>query len=308
MLDPRIKLRHLSCFLEVARLESVSRAAEILNVTQPAVSKTIRELEEVLRVPLFDRSGRNLVLTGFGEVFQRYAGASVTALRQGFDSVARARASDAVAVRIGALPTVSARILPHAMAHFTAQSLGMKPRVVTAPNGFLLSQLRLRDLDLVLGRMADPAAMAGFAFEHLYSERVVFAVRAGHPLLASKPFEFTAIARHQVLMPPPDSIIRPTVERFLVTHGIGPFAEEIETVSDSFGGSYVRACDAIWIISEGVVAEDVADGRLALLPIDTADTPGPVGLTTRAGTTLPIAAELFAQSVRAAVRRVSAQR
>jgi len=299
MLNPRVKLRHLTTFLEVARLKSVGKAADILGVTQPAVSKTLQELEELLKAPLFDRSRRSLVLTAFGEVFLRYAGASITALRQGFDSVARERGSEVVAVRIGALPTASARVLPRALAHFTAQRLGMKPRVVTGPNAYLLSQLRLGDLDLVIGRMAEAQVMAGFAFEHLYSERIVLAVRAGHPLLMAQPFDFTAIERYQVLMPPPDSVIRPTVDRFLIAHGIGPFADEIETVSDSFGGSYVRAGDAIWIISEGVVAEDIREGRLAPLPIDTGDTLGPVGLTTRAGMALPVAAELFAQSVRA---------
>lgn len=299
LLDGRIKLRHLTCFLEVARLKSVSGAAAMLGLSQPAASKTIQELEAILGVELFDRSRRNLVPTSFGEVFLRYAGASITALKQGMRSVTQAEGG--VSLTVGALPTVSARILPAAVTHFTAQRYAMKPRIITGPNGYIISQLRLGEVDLVIGRMAEPEAMKGFSFEHLYSEPIVLVVRPGHPLLASPIFDVGAIGGYQVLMPPPGSIIRPTVDRFLVANAIGPLADEIETVSDSFARSYARATDAVWIISEGVVVDDIDHGLLARLPADMSDTLGPVGLTTRTDTPPSLPVQLFAQSVRAVV-------
>jgi LysR family pca operon transcriptional activator len=103
LIDPRIKLRHVVCFLEVAQLKSVVRAADALNMSQPAATKTIQELEEILGVQLFDRSHRNLLLTPAGEQFQRYTASSLSALRQGIDSV-RIAERDTI-VRVGALPT-----------------------------------------------------------------------------------------------------------------------------------------------------------------------------------------------------------
>jgi LysR family pca operon transcriptional activator len=299
--DARIKLRHIVCFLEVARLESVVHAAEVLGITQPAASKTIQELEAILGVALFDRSRRNLFLSPCGEVFLRYAGASVTALRQGIDALGQAR-SEGVVVKVGALPTVSARILPRAVKRLTAGQLTARTRIVTGPNAYLLSLLRLGDVDLVVGRMAEPEMMLGFSFEHLYSERIVFAVRPGHPLLSDRPFDLASIERFQVLMPPPDSIIRPTVERLLVAHGIGRLRDEVETVSNAFGRSFTRSTDAVWIISEGVVVEDMAEGALVPLPVDTSETLGPVGLTTRTDVALSLPAELLVQSIRDTAR------
>lgn len=296
LLDPRIKLRHLVCFVEVARLKSVVAAADALNISQPAATKTIQELESTIGETLFDRSRRKLALTPAGELFQRYAGTSLGALMQGIDAVRDARAD--TIIKVGALPTVSARILPRAVQQFTATGLPARTRIVTGPNAYLLSLLRVGDVDLVIGRMADPDAIAGLAFEHLYSEQVVFAVRAGHPLLTEKVFDVPMIEAYQTLMPPPDSVIRPTVERLLIGHGVTRLRDEVETVSNAFGRSFTRMTDAVWIISGGVVAEDVAQGYLALLPIDTAETLGPVGLTTRAGLTLSPSAQMLVQSIR----------
>ena len=71
MVDSRIKFRHLQTFVEVARQKSVMKAADLLHVSQPAVTKTIRELEEVLGVAVFERDGRGIKITRYGEVFLR---------------------------------------------------------------------------------------------------------------------------------------------------------------------------------------------------------------------------------------------
>jgi pca operon transcription factor PcaQ len=294
-IDPRIKLRHLTGFLEVARLRSVVGAAAALNVSQPAVSKTIQELEQFLGSPLFDRSKRNLFLTPFGESFHRYASASLAALRQGLDM---ARGNDAAVVRVGALPTVSARILPGAVAAFSAGNPGVHTRITTGPNDYLLNLLRTGDVDFVIGRMAEPEAMAGLSFEHLYSEPVVMVVRPGHPLLAEPRFALTMIERYQTLMPTPSSLIRRLVDRMLLTHGITELRDEVETVSDAFGRAYISQTDAVWIISQGVVANDVAAGKLALLPVDTRETIGPVGFTTRTDMAPGVATSSLIQAVR----------
>ncbi len=303
MLDQRIKFRHLTGFLEVARLKSVVKAADSLSISQPAVSKTIRELEDVLGVALFDRSHRSVVLTPFGEVFQRYAGASVTALKQGVDSVAQALSGTGVTVTVGALPTVSAHVMPLAMQLFKQGGFNSMVRIITGDTGVLISQLRLGDADLVVGRLASPDDMAGLAFEHLYSEPVVLAVRPSHPLLQGPGCDIRRMSDFTVLMPPAGAIIRPVVDRLLIAHGITTLPDQIETVSVPFGRQYTRQTDAIWIISRGVVADDVATGLLAELPVESSETLGQVGLTTR----VDLPPSLPGQWLMAAIRRAARQ-
>jgi len=302
MVEHRIKFRHLSTFLEVARQRSVGKAAEVLHVSQPAVTKTIRELELALDVRLFEKDGRGIRITRYGEVFLRHAGASVAAIQQGIDSVTRARARTGPPLRVGALPTVSARIMPAAIQLFLAEETGSLVKIVTGENLVLLEQLRIGLLDLVVGRLAAPEQMIGLAFEHLYSEAVVFVVRKGHPLLGEKNFDFSRVRDYTILMPTRGSIIRPFAERFLLAHGIAELPVEIETVSDSFGRALLRQSDAIWIISEGVVAGDLREGALALLPVDTSETRGSVGLTTRRDDTASPAVEIVARTIRETVK------
>jgi LysR family pca operon transcriptional activator len=105
-----------------------------------------------------------------------------------------------------------------------------------------------------------------------------------------------------MLMPPQGSAIRPFVERFLLTRAIARPRLIVETVSDSFGRAFVRAEDAVWVISEGVVAQDLAEGRLVALPLDTADTRGPVGLTMRTDTRSQPGLERIMAAIRHAAR------
>jgi len=256
----------------------------------------VQELEEVLGGVLFDRSRRRLALTPFGEVFYRYASTSIAALRQGIEAARGGQ--EAALVKIGALPSVSARILPEAVRRFFLAEPGINNRIITGPNSYLLSLLRTGDVDLIIGRIAEPEAMLGLSFEHLYSGRVVLAVRTDHPLLSARDFNLGMIEGYQRLMPTPGSVIRPLVQRMLLAYGIGPQSEEVETVSNAFGRAYVRRSDAVWFISEGVVADDVAEGYLRLLAVDMSETQGPVGFTTQAGTVPGLAVTAFMQTVR----------
>jgi LysR family transcriptional regulator, pca operon transcriptional activator len=298
MMEQRIKFRHLQTFVEVARQKSVMRAAETLHVSQPAVTKTIRELEEVLGVSLFQREGRGIVITRYGEIFLRHAGATMTALRQALDSVSHDSAQLGPPVRIGALPTVSTRIMPRAMTAFLAENTGSRIKIVTGDNAVLLEQLRIGELDLVVGRLAAPEKMTGFSFEHLYSEQVLFTVRTGHPLLSIKHGLFEKLHAFPVLMPTRNSIIRPVVDHFLIANGIPALPNQIETVSDAFGRAFLKCSDAIWIISEGVVAGDISEGTLTSLPIDSSSTRGPVGLTVRTDAIPTLPQSLLMQAIR----------
>ena len=299
LLDPRIKLRHLLCFVEITRQGGVARAGAELGMTQPAVSKAAAELEAILGVPLFDRSRRALTLTSYGEMFLRFATAGLATLRQGADTIAEARAGSGF-VAFGALPTVAAGVGAAAVRRVAASSVACRTLVECGPSPYLLELLRTAAIGFVVGRMANPEAMDGLSFEHLYSEELAFVVRPGHPLAGVAELDPRSMAGFEALMPPRRAIIRPAVDALLLAAGVGRFALKIETVSNSLGRSYALMSDAIWIISRGVVANDLAAGQLVRLPVDVSATLGPVGITTRSGADLSLPAQAMLEAVRQA--------
>ena len=281
MLDQRIKFRHLQTFIEVARQSGVGKAAKVLAVSQPAVTRTIRELEGILGVVLIEKDGRGIKVTHSGELFLRHAGASVVAARKGIEAISQHMNTAAPPVKIGCLPSVSAGVMPVAVGRFLKGNAGGRVKIVTGENTVLLNQLRVGELDFIMGRLATPEQMNGLSFEPLYREPVIFAVRRSHPLMRLQPLPMTALENYPVLMPPKGSVIRPFVERWLVDNGVSNFKSPIETVSDSFARAFVRASDAVWLISRGAVEADLKAEAMAALPLDTSETIGSVGLTTR---------------------------
>ena len=294
----RLRLRHLEAFVEVSRQSSVSGAARALNLTQPAVSRTLRELEEICGERLVEREGRGIRVTSYGAAFLAHAGASLAAARSGIATLRELGGQAGPPIRVGALPTVSATLMPRAVAEYLETGLKARLRVVAGENRVLLDQLRNGELDLVMGRLPAPEVMAGLVFEPLYHDHVVFVVHRSHPALASKHPAVEALADYPLLVPPPHSIIRPFVERLFLELGMPEPRATVETVASSFGQAFVRRHPAVWVISRGVVAADLEAGELVTLPIDTRSTMGSVGLVTRAGIALPPATERFAAILR----------
>ena len=281
MIHPHLRMRHLRVFLETARLGSLSAAAESLHVSQPAASKTVRELEDILNAQLFDRRGRRLALTRAGKIFQQYAGTALADLERGqrllSDLPQRQRK-----LAVGVLPTAATGLFPDAAARFRETHPDCTLRVSTGPNWLLLSQLREGALDIVVGRMPATGTGEGLSFRQLYWERVVPVIRPGHPL-AGQDWEPAELLRYPLMLPPAGAVISGSVRAFLQSLGLGEPIPAYENVSHAFGRRVVARSDTIWFISAGVVRAELDSGELSVLPVQNELLGGPLGISLREG-------------------------
>ena len=296
-LSDHLKLRHLEVFVEVARKSSVTQAAEALGMTQPAVTRALRELEAVCGKKLVEKHGRGIRLSAYGEMFRDPAGRSLALARDGVALLQGLNEAEGPKVTIGALPTVLATVVPDALAQLRAEGSHSRFSVMSGDNQFLLDQLRRGVLDVVVGRLPAPENMAGVDFDPLFRERVVAVVAADHPLTQCSQLPEGAFQDFPVLMPNEGSIIRPYVDRMFLEQGILPPRFPIETVSSTFGRRFTLAHRAIWIISHGVVRSELEAGMLCHLPINTGSTLGPVGLCIRSEHQLSPAAQRFCDTL-----------
>lgn len=294
-MDRRIKFRHLDAFSEIARAGSFKVAAERLNLTQPAISKTLKELEEILGVVVLHRSRSGVELTVQGEIFLQFAEQSTAALRHGLRSI-QSLQNASTKLSIGALPSVASSLLPEAVSTFQSLNSDTMVEIHEGPHQDLTSRLRSGGLDLVIGRLGKPDTMVGLSFRQLYTEEVVVVAHPQSRAVAVRdPSELDGF---RVLYPPKDSAIRPLTARYLIAKGVPLFRNRIETASSSFGHAVVRADpDTVWIISRGVVARDIAQGALVALDLDMTETRGAVGVMRRAEEVQSVAARSFSNFV-----------
>lgn len=297
----RLQLRHLHCFLAVARLGHLGRAAEALAISQPAVTKTLADLEDLLGLRLFERGRRGARLTPAGQGFLRHASQVMAALDQALESVAPGQAP--TVLRLGALPTVVNAIVAAGV-----RSLGLPGgttvRVETGANRELLARLQRGDLDAVVGRLSEPERLQGLTFEHLYAEPLIVAVRPGHPLLDKRRPSPAQLAPHDWILPLADTMIRHNADSWLQGHGVLPQGAVIETLSVSLGRELAATGDALWFTPLGAAEADLERGVLVALPMALSGTEEPVGWLMRSDAQPSPAL----QAVRAAVREQAQRR
>jgi len=277
----RIRLRHLDCFVAVTQTRNLGKAAAKLRLTQPAVSKTLSELEEIVGVQLLERNRLGAQLTREGEAFLAHAITVLEALDAAKAAVDSRHAPQSETVHVGALPTVACDLLPDALIEFRRRHPHARVTIQTAANTALLHMLKAGEIDFALARMADPEMMAGLSFEMLYVEPLVLAVRPGHPLIDAGGTDLSEVAAYPLVVSPQGTIPRHHAESYFRSRGLKIPFNCIETMSVSLARQLARQSDAVWITPAGAVRADLAEGMLVRLKCRTEGTEEPVGLMHR---------------------------
>ncbi|KAF1049982.1 LysR substrate-binding domain-containing protein [Xylophilus sp.] len=301
-----LQLRHLRCLVAVAQERHLARAAARLAVSQPAVSKTLAELESLAGEPLVERAatGRRGIrgLTVAGERLLSHARAALVAVQAGASALRPHEAVHAERLRLGVLPSAARSLVAQALVGLRAQRPLCVLDVRTAANDVLLDDLRAGAVDMVVGRMSDPRLMDGLAFELLRIEPLVLAVAQGHAL-ARRRVGLAALAALPWVVYPEGTVPRHHTESLFAAHGLPLPGALMQTLDAALARGVVQASDAVWAAPLGAVQDEVRAGRLVRLRFDTAGTDEPLGLLTRrdaGGTSAPVspAAALLADLLR----------
>ncbi|EBF4878423.1 LysR family transcriptional regulator [Salmonella enterica] len=297
LFSQRIRLRHLHTFVAVAQQGTLGRAAETLNLSQPALSKTLNELEQLTGTRLFERGRLGAQLTVPGEQFLTHAVKVLDALNTAGQALNRKEDASADVVRIGALPTAALGILPAAIGRFHQQQKSTSLQVATMNNTMLLAGLKSGEIDLGIGRMSDPELMGGLNYELLFLESLKLVVRPGHPLL-QETIKLSRVMEWPVVVSPKGTVPRQNAEALLQSQGCKMPAGCIETLSASLSRQLTVDYDYVWFVPSGAVKEDLRQATLVSLPVPTQSAGEPIGILTRVDIPLSTGAQMLIAAIR----------
>jgi DNA-binding transcriptional LysR family regulator len=213
-----ITLRQIQAFRTVAEFGSFTRAAERLNLAQPALSLSIRELERELNLKLFDRTTRRVELTGAGREFLQSADKLLAdldlAVRNARDLSERKRGRIVVA----APPLLAAMIVPGAIAEYNKTFPGIDVGLIDARNDQILEKLRAGEADCAVGTFDERAD--GIRREMLAQDVLAVFCAPNSPLAKLKRVRWRDLEDHRLVMLTRDSTIRALTDRHLAAAGI----------------------------------------------------------------------------------------
>lgn len=178
-------LRDLRYFETIAELQHVSRASEKLNRTQPALTSSIRRLEEDCGAALFEKAGRGIRLTAAGKVLLKWAQRMRFDVEDARREVAAIGKGLAGHVRIGIVPTAAQFLLPPVARQLLQEAPGVTLSTVVGLIDTLNPKLRAGEIDMMVG--TEGPADAGFESRVLAEDSVVVAAVADHALFRGRP-------------------------------------------------------------------------------------------------------------------------
>jgi DNA-binding transcriptional LysR family regulator len=202
----RMKLHDLHVLMTVVQAGSMNKAAALLHTTQPAVSRSIAELEQAFGVRLLDRYQRGVEPTEYGRALLGCGVAVFDELRQGVKSVQSLADPAAGEVRVGCSPVLSGSFVSAVIDRLSQRYPRVVFSLVTADWEALHRQLRERDVDLLVTRKWGPTADDELDFEFLINDSYVVAAGVQHRMSRRRSIKLAELINESWVMPPPGTV------------------------------------------------------------------------------------------------------
>ncbi|MGZ5236709.1 MAG: LysR substrate-binding domain-containing protein [Caldimonas sp.] len=229
-----MELRHLRYFVALAEYLSFTRAAARVHVTQSTLSHQIRQLEEEVGQPLFDRIGKKVVTTEAGELVLAFATRALKEVDLGLAMLKPGSGGLTGQVRIGATHTFNIGLIPECVALFLARHPTVRVRVEELAADQIVAKLHAGELDIGIAyRPTDPTDLW---FEPLYNEEMVLVVAESHPLAGRKRIRMVELHQQRLVLMPDYFATRTLLEECFKASGAEPIVvAEMSTIAPMLG-------------------------------------------------------------------------
>lgn len=300
-LSSRLKMRHLILLLQIRQHGSLTRVAEQMASSQPAITNALAELESLFGGTLFDRSARGMAPTALGKLVLARAEAMIHDLGHLVQDMETAAAGHVAHLHIGVIPFVPGRLLSAAIQHTLPQDGGrLTVTIHEGTSDQLLPQLRDHTLDLVIGRASSAVDVQDVAFEVLYRQqaRMIASRRLAAQLGRSK-LDWRALVALDWILGAPNTPMREQVADLFLAAGIAPPSPVVESYSSKLIGEMIVGNErAVSIVPADIAEELVRTAGVAIVPYSFEWTLPPIALFTRTGSPPRPIEQQFAAALR----------
>jgi DNA-binding transcriptional LysR family regulator len=298
----RLKLRQLALLQAIDRHRTLARVAAEMRLSQPAITKALREVEDVFSHRLFERTSRGLAPTPAGEAVLAYARRWLAELESTAQVLTSIEAGHSGRLRLGITQQVPQRLLSAVLNHLLERTPRMAVMAREGTTDELVAGLMARELDCAIGRSYDGDA-TGLVQQAFYEQEPCLVVQAKSVRRLSRgPLDWARLAQLDWILPPPNTPMRRTYNAVFVGAGVQPPRPLLETTSLRGIETVLRTePNAVAILARDVVAEMAQGGHCAALPYRLGWTLPPVSFFTTAA----LADHPAVVSLRAAVQQAA---
>ncbi|MBX4866533.1 LysR family transcriptional regulator [Rhizobium bangladeshense] len=293
-----LKLNHLRMIVAIEDSGQISAAADVLNISQPAASRMLSEMEAITKTPLYERVARGVVLTTFGAALARRARKILLELREASREIAELKSGKGGSVFIGAVTAPAMSLVVPAINKVRKAYPGIEINIQVETSNVLARELLAARHDFIIGRIPDDLNPRLFEVREIGIERACLIVRNHHPLLKrKKTSSLTDVRDYDWVFQPPGTLLRRTIEDIFLSQGVALPENIVNTSSLLLTCAIVCETDAIapvavdvahFLASQGAKASDVR-----MLPIDFDINVKPYSLITARERALPPSARLL---------------
>ena len=263
----RLKTRQLPLLVAIAEEGNIHRAAQVLNTTQPAASKLLKDMEDALQVSLFERLPRGMRPTRYGETMIRHARVALATLDQAHDEINALKAGRFGQVSVGAITSPGLMLLPPAVALVKQEHPNLRVALEIETSDVLLERLAQGKLDILVARLFAQHDKSQLRYERLAEEPVCAVARPGHPLLGVAGLSLRDVAAAGWIVPPAGSVLRHRFELMFQEEGLAPPANILETAALLFVTRMLQQSDMLAVLAADVVRYYAAHGIVTALPL-----------------------------------------
>jgi len=264
----RLKMRHLQLIVHVHRLGSLTRVADLMATSQPAVTNTLSELETMFGQPLFTRTARGMTTTNIGLLVATRAQAFLQDLGHLVRDMEASNAGLAARLHIGVTPFVSGRLIADAVNAVQVNPPRLAVRIQDGTNTDLLRALRDHELDIVIARATSTLNLDGLVFEPLYFQQArLIASRKLAAQLGRVPLSWEHLADLDWVLGEPHTALREQFSGLFIQAGIAPPVPITEGYSAKLIGEIIASSErAVSLLPDDIATELVHIAGVAIVP------------------------------------------